>query len=417
MGLALLTGACAGPAASTAPTSPPAAASASSAAASAAPASAAPSSAIACNETEQTPGVTSTTISVGVTEPLTGSAATTGKAEVLGIQSYLNYVNSQGGVQGHQLKLIALDDQYQPATAESQTRLLVQQDHIFAWVGSQGTPTFLAAEPVLLQGNVPAIAPGAESSQLGTMSTPNVYTAFVNYVTMYQIETKYIIQQYHPKSYALVGVAGNVDQDALKGIQLAVGPGVSIKNIPETPGNPNLTPIATTLKAGNYDWVFTILTAADAGQLLEAMQRIGYAPHTVGNQVNADQSFITPFKNVANDMIVSVLAADLTSTAPAVTQFISQFKSETGQDPTSVNEQGWAQAQIAVQAIKTAPALTTSCLYAALNSMHGFTTGLLPPVTYGPNNRQGTDAIGIEQIQNGKLVPLTSGFVSLSDLP
>ncbi len=422
--VALVAGACSSAAATAAPSAAASAAAAPSSAASAAPASAAPASpgttpassaaALSCNTTQSTPGVTSTTVTLGVTAPLTGSAASTGIPEVQGLKAYFDYVNAHGGVHGHQIKLIALDDQYKPATTESQTRLLVQQDHIFAWVGGQGTPTFLAAEPVLKAANVPAIAPGAESSTLGTMSTPNVYSTFVNYITMYQIETKYIIQHYHPKSYALVGVAGNVDQDALKGMQLAVGPGVSIKNIPETPGNPNLTPIAQTLKSGNYDWVFIILTGADSGNLLEAMQRIGYTPHVAGNQINADATFIQPYKSVDNNMIVTVLAADLTSTAPAVTQFINEFKAQTGKAPTSTDEQAWGQAEIAVQAMKTAPALTTSCLYAALNAMHDYKTGIMPPVTFGPNIRQGVGAIEIEQIQNGKLVPLTSGFVGLN---
>lgn len=408
--LALVTAACAAPAASTAPTS---SASASAAAASAAPSSSSSAAAATCNQTEQTPGVTATTITLGNTVPLTGSAATSGKGELAGMKAYFDSVNAHGGVQGRQINFIALDDQYQPAVAQQQARLLVQQNNIFAWVGGYGTPPFLAVEPFLMSENVPAIAPSAESDTLGTMSTPNMYATFVNYITQYEIETKYIIDKYQPKSYALVGVAGNTGNAALKGMQLAVGSGVTIKYIPETPGNPNLTPIATTLKEANADWVFIILTAADSGQLLGAMQRIGYTPHLAGNQINADSSFIQPFKDVANGMVVSVLTADLGSSAPAVQQFVRDFQAATGQAPTTNNELGWAQAEVAVQALKTAPALTRSCLYSALNQMTGFQTGLIPPITFGPTNRQGVDAIGLEQIENGGLVPLLSTFVSL----
>jgi len=367
-----------------------------------------------CDQSGQAPGVTATTVTVGATLALTGTAATSGQGAQAGENAYFNYINTRGGVHGHKIRFIVLDDQYQPAAAQQQMRLLVQEYHILAVVGGYGTPTFLAEAPFLKSQDVPTIAPSAESDQLGNMSYPNIYTTFVNYITQYQIETNYVIEHYHPKSLALVGVAGNVGDDAYKGMQLAVGSsGVPIKYIPETPGNPNLTPIATTLKDTNADWVFIILTAADSGQLLEAMQRIGYTPHLGGNQINADASFIQPFKDVANGMVVSVLTADLGGTDPQVQQFVKDYQQLTGKAPTTNNALGWAQASVGVEALRTAPALTRSCLYYALNHMTNFRTGLIPPITFGPTNRQGVDAIGLMQIVNGKLVPLVPGFVSL----
>jgi branched-chain amino acid transport system substrate-binding protein len=43
----------------------------------------------------------------------------------------------------------------------------------------------------------------------------------------------------------------------------------------------------------------------------------------------------------------------------------------------------------------------------ALNTMSGFDTGILPPITFGPDNRQGVTAVGLTQIKDGKLVELT----------
>lgn len=370
-----------------------------------------------CDQSGPAPGITATTITVGVTLPLTGSAATSGQGALAGEKAYFDYVNARGGVQGRKINLIVLDDQYQPAYAQQQMRLLVQQYNIFAVIGGYGTPTFLAQEPFLKDQDVPVIAFSAQSSQLGTMATPNAYMTFVNYITQYQIETKYIIDTYRPRSMALVGVAGNVGDDAFKGMQLAVGSsGIPIKYIPETPGNPNLTPIATTLKDTNADWVFIILTAADSGQLLRAMQRIGYSPRLAGNHINADSSFIEPFKDVAEGMVVSVITADLSSSEPKVKEFAREFQRLTGSAPTTNNVLGWAQAMVGAEALRTAPALTRSCFYYALNRMTNYRTRLIAPVTFGPTTRQGVDAIGLAQIRNGKLVYLVPGFVSLQGL-
>jgi branched-chain amino acid transport system substrate-binding protein len=103
-----------------------------------------------------TPGVTKKTITIGGTFPLTGPASlykTIPAAE----QAYYAYVNAHGGVNGRKIKDIVLDDQYNPAQTVPQTQKLVEQDHVFANVGSLGTPTTLAVWGYLNQHKVPEV--------------------------------------------------------------------------------------------------------------------------------------------------------------------------------------------------------------------------------------------------------------------
>ena len=76
-------------------------------------------------------GITDTEIRVGVTGPQTGPVAEYDKVRK-GIQAHFNYINDNGGVNGRKLKLIAYDDQYQPAkTVQSIQRLIEEGPSIF----------------------------------------------------------------------------------------------------------------------------------------------------------------------------------------------------------------------------------------------------------------------------------------------
>lgn len=365
-----------------------------------------------CSTAGQSPGVTSSTITLGATMPLTGSAAQGGQGTLAGQNAYFSYINSHGGVKGRKIKFIGLDDQYLPSVAVQQMKLLVQEDHIFAIDGGEGTPNFLANVPFLKQTNIPAIAPYSPSSELGTMSTPNIYMIAPNYVQEFNALTSYIYDHFHATSYSLVGVTGNVDQNALQGMQQALqGKGASVHNIPEVPGTSNMAPLAAQLQRYNAQWVFLILTNGDTGNLLEAMKRIGYNPRLASWSGMTEQSYINSFGAVSQGLIAVEEELPATSTAPGVQTMVSQYKAITGSSPNSFNELGWVQAEIAVKALKSAKALTWSCLEQALNGIRNLDTGVLPPVSFGPTDRQGSTAIALAQIEGSKLAQL-SGFTS-----
>ena len=98
------------------------------------------------------------------------SAAFTGAAAQLGIQMNrgaklcFDAVNAAGGVHGAQIELRTMDDMYEPDRCKANTEALIKDD-VFALFGYIGTPTSLAALPLVNQGKVPFFGPftGAEA--------------------------------------------------------------------------------------------------------------------------------------------------------------------------------------------------------------------------------------------------------------
>ena len=361
-------------------------------------------SADGCDPAATGPGISDNEILLGATMPLSGSGAAGGLGVKRGQEAYYKMINDAGGVQGRKIEVKILDDAYDPSTAQKQMRQLVQNDKIFAVSGGEGTPNFLGVVPFLKRQSVPAIAPYAPSDELGTMKTPNIFMASVNYVEEFDILTRAVLEKNKVSKISLVGVSGNVGDNAKAGIERAVkGKGIKVDYVAETPGTTNFTPIASQLKSGGADWVFLILTNADTGGLLKAMQRVGYSPKTAAWSGMSDDSYLKEFGSLSEGMLVALETADLRTADPMVAKFRSDFQTQTGKAPTKFDELGWVQAQLTTEALKRAKGPSRPCLIKALESMKDVQTGILPPVTWGPDDRAGVDAVGIGQIRGSRL--------------
>jgi len=87
------------------------------------------------------PGVTSSTVTIGSTQPLTGPVAP-GYSEISqASDAYFKYINAAGGVNGRKIVYKYVDDAYNPTQTVTQTRKLITQDKVFAIFNALGTPT------------------------------------------------------------------------------------------------------------------------------------------------------------------------------------------------------------------------------------------------------------------------------------
>ncbi len=112
----------------------------------------------------QTPGVTNDTILIGQSAAFSGPAAALGTSMRDGALVYFDRVNAGGGVHGRKIKLISLDDGYEPDRAIANTRRLINEDKVFALFAYVGTPTSYAVIPIFTEAKVPFFGPftGAE---------------------------------------------------------------------------------------------------------------------------------------------------------------------------------------------------------------------------------------------------------------
>ena len=114
----------------------------------------------------ETPGVTSSSILIGGTTPLSGPASAYASV-ARGADAYFKYVNARGGVHRRTIRYRYLDDRYDPSATIERTRQLVQQDKVFAIFNTLGTETNLAIRSYLNAVDVPHLFVASGASTWG----------------------------------------------------------------------------------------------------------------------------------------------------------------------------------------------------------------------------------------------------------
>jgi branched-chain amino acid transport system substrate-binding protein len=162
-------------------------------------------------------GVSADKIVFGQAAPLEGPAAALGRGMRDGLLAAFAEANNTGGVKGHKLELVAVDDGYEPNKSIEVTKRLIDEDKVFALIGPVGTPTSAATQPIASEGGVPFI--GAFT---GAEFLRNPYKASViNLRASYFQETEEMVERltkdvgaskiaimYQDDAYGRAGLAG-----------------------------------------------------------------------------------------------------------------------------------------------------------------------------------------------------------------
>jgi branched-chain amino acid transport system substrate-binding protein len=90
-------------------------------------------------------------IVLGMSTVLSGPAAALGKDMQAGVLAGLERANRAGGVNGRKLRLVALDDGYEPSRTAPNMRQLLDKENVLAVIGNVGTPTSIVAIPIAME--------------------------------------------------------------------------------------------------------------------------------------------------------------------------------------------------------------------------------------------------------------------------
>jgi branched-chain amino acid transport system substrate-binding protein len=142
-------------------------------------------------------------ILLGMSTALTGPASDLGREMRLGVVAGLERANRAGGVNGFHLRLITLDDGYEPTRTAPNMRELLETDKVLAVIGNVGTPTAIAAVPIANEEKTLFFA-GFTGAGVLRKNPPDHYV--INYRASYAEETGSMIS-------ALIDRAGLKPED------------------------------------------------------------------------------------------------------------------------------------------------------------------------------------------------------------
>ena len=338
-----------------------------------------------------TPGVTSKTITIGGTFPLTGPAALYGvipKAEA----AYFAYVNASGGVNHRQIVFKYYDDGYNPANTVPLTKKLVEQDHVFAVYGSLGTAPTLATRDYLNKAGVPQVLVATGDSYWGAQYKKYPWT--IGFQPDYPGESRIYGQFIHNKvPQAKIGVLMQDDaygQNYYNGLVAGLGADkskiVDVEKYDAT--STDVTQQVVKLKAAGANVFALFALPTQTITALVVATKIGWQPTTFINNVSSSPLFMGLAQksgaNVQGDIsatyVNDVWNNPNTASAKLYKSIIAKYDS--GADPLDANVlYGVASAWTAVQALKAAGANPTrQSFMTALTNMNEVNPFLYPGI-------------------------------------
>lgn len=357
------------------------------------------------------PGPSGTPLVVGVVGTGSGpQASSSNQYETVG-PAWADWVNANGGINGHPVKVITEDDQGSSATALSQVETLIDNDKVVAIVVASDNEVS-AFDGVAIAKGVPLVSGAANATdwltKVGMFPTPTgVVDGLADQVA---VAAKFGGSKKLANLYCAEIAACQQANPIMQGVAKQAGVGFTSLAVSSTA--PSYTAQCIQLQQEKVDYAVMSFTASAAIKFVQNCQAQGYNP-TWGT---SEQSIDNQFLSLPNFTAFSAGYA-FPSTADAAP--VAAFRDAMGKYASNGNwREGtgsftWDGLQAVAAALKTAaPAGTTPTaaqVAAALYGLKGSTLGgLLPnPIawvqgkpagfTYGP-------CYFVEEVKGGKLL-------------
>jgi branched-chain amino acid transport system substrate-binding protein len=231
------------------------------------------------------PGVTDQEIKLGQTEPYSGpvsSSAALGRGAI----AYYEKINREkGGINGRKIKMISLDDAYSPPKAFEQTRKLVEEEEVLAIVGSNGSPTGVAAQAYLNKAGVPQLFQISGSRKFNDPKHAPWSTGFfIPFYTEGQIFGRLILKSWPNAKIAVLHPNDELGREYLAGLRSGLGDKadsmiVSVANYEST--SPTIDSQVAQLAASGADIFFNAALTKFASQSIRRAREMGWAARMI----------------------------------------------------------------------------------------------------------------------------------------
>lgn len=359
-----------------------------------------------------------TPIKIGMSASLTGGDSFSGQNMKLGIEVYFDKINAAGGIEGRKLQLMTLDDGYEPLRAADNLHKLIDQDHVLAIIGNNGTPETVVTVPIVNQSKI--LLYGARSgTALLRRTPPDRYV--INFRTSYFNEVNALIKGILASGIKPDNIAFFTQND-LFGDSIYDSAMKSLKA--QGYSDPELLPHGR-YDRNSSDVIFALSRIVEqekspikafilGGVYQPNAQFIKLASTEYPNAIFLTVSGLINASDIPNNMddkvIVSQVVPFIDSTLPAVVEYRDDLKKYGhGGLPNEGSLEGYLVAKSFVIALKKAASnhtLTREGIIDAMESMNKVDLGIGVTLNLNNKDHSGIDALWITAFKDGKLVQI-----------
>jgi ABC-type branched-subunit amino acid transport system substrate-binding protein len=349
-------------------------------------------------------GVTANTIVLGQSAAMTGPAKMLGTEMRAGAMAYFDFVNANGGVDGRKIVLKTLDDGYEPARAEKNTRELIEKEKVFALFGYVGTATSLASLPLVKQEDLPFFAPVSGAESLREPFNRNVFNIRASYYSetekivenLQAMGSKRIAVFYQDDAFGKAGLEGVTRAMKRRKMDL-VGTATVERN------SVNVTAAVAALQAMKPRAIISISTAEASAAMTRAMSTNPEDKPYFWNISFVGGHALSVNLGAAGRgvMISQVVPAPWDDKMAMVREYKRLYLSTPGREAGFISLEGFIAAKTMVEGMKRASGgLTRASFIKSMEAMKSYDLGGFA-VHFGPDDHTGSDFIDLTVISAG----------------
>jgi branched-chain amino acid transport system substrate-binding protein len=357
-------------------------------------------------------GVTPTEVTFGMHTDLSGVAATYGVSSSNGVKMRFEEVNEAGGIAGRKLKVIVEDQGYQVPKAVQACNKLINRDKVFAFVAPLGTPMNNACFKDQFAAGVPNLFPlSAARSMYEPFERLKFYGA-ASYVDQIRAGIQYFVKNKGVKRVCVMYQDTDFGKEILEGAELQTKKlGIEIvEKTAHKPTDSDFTAPITKLREAKCDLIAMGTIVKDS-----------IVPYTTARKAGWNDVIFLGSAAVYDLVVGAAPGMDgfygmgLTempyadSEHPKVKAFVEAYKKKWKIDPNIGAVYGYVAADLTVQGlINAGKDLTTDSFVKgmeAIKDYHDIFNG--PPVSFGPNIRQGANSSFLAEVKSGRWTRVT----------
>lgn len=339
-------------------------------------------------------------IVLGQSTALSGPSGKLGQKIKQGANAYFSYINKKGGIHGRTIKLITLNDYYEPKYTQKNTIEFIKNRDIFAIFGNFGTPTAKVALNISKQYNIPFLVPftGAEFLRNPKEST------VINFRNSYYAETEalvnFLVSQYKYKKIAVFYQNDSYGKAGYDGVKKALDK-VGLQIVAEGRYRRNTLSYRNALykiKLANPEAIIMIGAYKTVSSFIKSAKKEGLNNTKFCNiSFVGSQELVKELDNKTENLIISqVVPLPWDNTNPAVSEYQKVYSMYYPNEPFDfVSLEGFLAAKFVVEALKnTGKELTRSKFMKSFENLKPDTIEGLK-VTFSSTDRQALDDIYI----------------------
>lgn len=336
---------------------------------------------------------------LGQSVPLTGPAAQLGLQMQAGAKLFFDAQNAAGGINGTQIELRTLDDGYEPDRCKANTEKLIKDD-VFALFGYVGTPTSLAALPLVNQNKMPFVAPLTGAESLRDPLSPWVYHVRASYYD----ETALIVKQLTQLGLMRMAVFHQNDaygKAGLDGVLRAMKP-LAIQPQAVSTVERNSVDVAKAVKdlvgSGSAPEAIIMVSAyKSCAAFIRAARKAGYGGVFYNVSFVGTQALLDELGPEARGVVISQVMPYPFGAGIGVVQEYQAAATKAGQKFNYTAIEGFIAAKVISEAIRRMARPSREGLVAALDSLQNFNVGGFA-VNFRPNKHVASSFVELSML-------------------